>query len=141
MFARELAYRCPDKIRAVVMLGSPFSGDYKTNTNIRAFYEWIAGHDVDQPPFERHRGKPPVPALALWSRRDGICAPAAARGEAGETDKQAEVDTRHTGFAVDRQALSQMVREIRDFLTEIEGKPPFPFPQPNMKRGQTRRSA
>src|SRR5688500_14569466 len=27
MFARELACRCPDRIRAVVTLGSPFSGD------------------------------------------------------------------------------------------------------------------
>ena len=61
MFARELAYRCPEKIRAVVTLGSPFSGDYKTNTNIREFYERVAGHDVDLPPFERHHGKPPVP--------------------------------------------------------------------------------
>ena len=141
MFAREVAWRRPDLVRAVVTLGSPFSGDYKTNTNIRAFYEWIAGHDVDQPPFERHRGKPPVPALALWSRRDGICAPAAARGEVGEIDKQVEVDTRHTGFAVDRQVLGQVVREIRDFLTEIEGKPPFPFRAANMKRAKTRRSA
>ena len=51
MFARELAHRCPDKVRAVVTLGSPFSGDLKTNTNVREFYERIAGHDVNQPPF------------------------------------------------------------------------------------------
>ncbi len=124
MFARELAYRCPDKIRAVVTLGSPFSGNYKTNTNIREFYERIAGHDVDLPPFERHQGKPPVPMLAFWSRRDGIVAPAAARGAEGEADKAVEIDTLHMGFAVDRPALSRMVREIRLFLTEVEGKPP-----------------
>ncbi len=124
MFARELAYRCPDKIRAVVTLGSPFSGDYKTNTNIREFYERIAGHDVNVPPFERHQGKPPVPMLAFWSRRDGIVAPAAARGAVGEADKAVEIDTLHMGFAVDRPALSRMVREIGVFLTEVEGKPP-----------------
>jgi len=124
MFARELAYRCPEKIRAVVMLGSPFSGDYKTNTNIREFYEAIAGHDVNLPPFERHQGKPPVPMLAFWSRRDGIVAPAAARGAVGEADKAVEIDTLHMGFAVDRPALSRMVREIGIFLTEIEGKAP-----------------
>jgi hypothetical protein len=28
------------------------------------------------------------------------------------------------GFAVYRPALSQVVREIRDFLTEVEGKAP-----------------
>lgn len=124
MFARELAFRCPGKIRAVVTLGSPFSGDYKTNTNIRELYERIAGHDVDLPPFERHQGKPPVPMLAFWSRRDGIVAPAAARGAAGEADKAVEIDTLHMGFAVDRPALSRMVREIGIFLTEVEGEPP-----------------
>ena len=45
----------PDKMRAVVTLGSPFSGDLKTNTNIREFYERIAGHDVDLPPFRAAR--------------------------------------------------------------------------------------
>src|SRR5215210_5269609 len=65
LFARELACRHPGKVRAVVTLGSPFSGDLKTNTNVRELYERIAGHDVNQPPFERFAGKPPVPSLAL----------------------------------------------------------------------------
>ncbi|WP_118858223.1 alpha/beta fold hydrolase [Sphingomonas mesophila] len=122
MFARELAWRVPDKIRAVVTLGSPFSGDYKTNTNIREYYERIAGHDVNLPPFERHAGKPPVPMLAFWSRLDGIVAPAAARGAAGEVDKAVELTTRHAGFALDRGAMSRIVREIRIFLREVEGR-------------------
>ena len=107
LFAREMAYRCPDKIRAVATLGSPFAGDLKTNTNIREFYEQVAGHDVNLPPFERHQGKPDVPSIAFWSRRDGIVAPAAARGD-GEVDKSVEIDTLHMGFAVDRPALSRM---------------------------------
>ncbi|WP_309601545.1 alpha/beta hydrolase [Sphingomonas sp.] len=123
MFVREMAYRCPDRIRAVVTMGTPFSGDLKTNTNIREFYERIAGHDVNLPPFERHQGKLAVPSLSFWSRRDGIVAPAAARGD-GEVDKSVEIDTLHMGFAVDRPALSRMVREIAIFLTAIEGKAP-----------------
>jgi pimeloyl-ACP methyl ester carboxylesterase len=124
MFAREIACRVPERIRAVVTLGSPFSGNLKTNTNVREFYERIAGHDVDKPPFKRFGTKPPVPTLALWSRKDGIVAPSAARGQPGESDKAVEVDTHHMGFAVYRPALSQVVREIRDFLTEVEGKAP-----------------
>ncbi|MEO8548287.1 MAG: alpha/beta fold hydrolase [Sphingomicrobium sp.] len=124
LFARELAFRHPGKVRAVVTLGSPFSGDLKTNTNVCEFYERIAGHDVNQPPFERFVGKPPVPFLALWSRRDGIVAPSAARGLAHEVDKAVEIDTRHTGFAVDRPALSRVVVEIRNFLAEAEDRAP-----------------
>ena len=105
-------------------MGSPFSGDLKTNTNVREFYERIAGHDVNLPPFERILTKPPVPTLALWSRKDGIVAPSAARGRPEEVDKSVEIDTFHMGFAVYRPALSQVVREIREFLTEVEGKAP-----------------
>jgi hypothetical protein len=107
-----------------VTLGSPFSGDLKTNTNVREFYEWMAGHDVNLPPFPRIGGKPPVPTLALWSRKDGIVAPSAARGLAHEVDKAVEIDTHHMGFAVYRPALSKVVSEIRKFLTEQEGAPP-----------------
>ena len=124
LFAREFACRHPEKVRAVITLGTPFSGDLKTNTNVREFYEWIAGHDVNRPPFERINKKPPVPALALWSRKDGIVAPAAARGLAHESDKAVEIDTHHMGFAVYRPALSRVVAEIRQFLTEVEGRPP-----------------
>jgi len=124
MFARQLAHRCPDKVRAVVTLGSPFSGDLKTNTNVREIYERIAGHDVYEPPFPHLTGKPPVPTLALWSRRDGIVAPSAARGLPQEVDRAVEIDTHHVGFALYRPALSRVVAEIRNFLTEMEGHRP-----------------
>ena len=57
MFARELAFVAPDKVRAAVTLGSPFSGNLKTNTNVREYYERIAGHDVNQPPFPARHGQ------------------------------------------------------------------------------------
>ena len=75
-------------------------------------------------PSRYFSGKPPVPTLALWGRRDGIVAPSAARGLANEVDKAVEIDTHHMGFAVYRPALSRVVAEIRTFLTEMEGKPP-----------------
>ena len=124
MFARQLAHRCPEKIRAVVTLGSPFSGNLKTNTNVRELYERIAGHDVNEPPFETRNEKPPVPTLALWSRNDGIVAPSAARGQAHEVDKAVEVDSYHTGFAIHRPVMSRVIAEIRTFLTEVEGRAP-----------------
>ena len=121
LYARELARAHPEMVRGVVTLGSPFSGDLKTNTNVRAFYEWIAGHPVDQPPFPRVLAKPPVPTLALWSRRDGIVSVRAARGLEGERDKSVEIDTTHMGFAVSRAALAQINREIVKFLGEFPG--------------------
>jgi alpha/beta hydrolase fold len=121
MFARELAYLHPDKVRAVATLCSPFSGDYKTNTNVRELYERIAGHDVNEPPFPRSDGKPPVPTLAFWSRRDGIVAPRAARGLEGERDREVEIGCSHMAFGVSRMAGERIAREIDLFLRETEG--------------------
>jgi len=116
MFARQLAHRHPDKVRAVVTLCSPFSGDYKTNTNVRELYERIAGHDVDKPPFPRIKGKPPVPTLAFWSAKDGIVAIRAAKGLAGESDEAVEISCGHMAFSVSAKATRQVVREIDRFL-------------------------
>jgi hypothetical protein len=84
----------------------------------------MAGHDVNLPPFERFGHKPPVPTLALWSRRDGIVAPSAARGLRHEVDKAVEVDAGHTEFVVHRPVLSRIITEIREFLTAVEGQAP-----------------
>ena len=67
VFARELARAQPERVRAVVTLGSPFSGDPRLN-NVWRLYERVAGHPVDAPPIARICDKPPVPTLAIWSR-------------------------------------------------------------------------
>ena len=124
VFGRELARDVPQLIRAVVTLGSPFSGDPHMN-NVWRLYEWVAGHPVDDPPVLHHPEKPPVPHLALWSRKDGIVAPRAARGLDGERDKEVEIGCTHMAFGVSRTATQRVAREIATFLEEIEGKPPI----------------
>jgi len=118
VFARALALAHPDRVQAVVTLGSPFSGDPRAN-NVWKLYELIAGHPVDAPPIERNSAKPPVPTLALWSRNDGIIAPAAARGLAQESDRSVEMDCTHMGFGVSRRTATQVVREIDSFLKSV----------------------
>jgi hypothetical protein len=115
VFARELARAVPDKVRAVVTLGSPFSGDPRQN-NVWQLYERIAGHKVDEPPIPRITEKPPVPCLALWSRKDGIVAVRAARGLEGERDKEVEIGCSHMAFGISRRATRRVVREIDIFL-------------------------
>lgn len=115
MFARQLACRAPESVRAVVTLGSPFSGDPHLN-NVWRLYEWVAGHPVDAPPIDRNPAKPPVPTLAIWSRADGIVAPAAAKGLAEESDKAVEFKCNHMAFGVSRTTARQVVDEIKLFL-------------------------
>ena len=122
VFARELARQHPDRVRAVVTLGSPFSGDPKLN-NVWRLYEWVAGHPVDAPPIDRIPDKPPVPTLAIWSRADGIVAPAAARGLAQESDKAVEFKCNHMAFGVSRSTAKKVVTEVRQFLSEFPPRP------------------
>jgi pimeloyl-ACP methyl ester carboxylesterase len=119
LFARELARAYPDRVRAVVTLGSPFSGDPKQN-NVWRIYERIARHKVDDPPLPRITEKPPVPSLALWSRKDGLIAPRSARGLEGERDKAVELGCTHMAFGISARAAFDVVREVKNFLDEIE---------------------
>ncbi|HEV2594513.1 MAG TPA: alpha/beta hydrolase [Sphingomicrobium sp.] len=118
LFGREYARYHPDEVKAVVTLGSPFSGDPRQN-NVWPLYEKIAGHRVDDPPLPRITEKPPVPHLAIWSRRDGLIAPRAARGLDHERDKEVEIDCHHMAFAISRRAARDVVRAVREFLGEL----------------------
>jgi pimeloyl-ACP methyl ester carboxylesterase len=114
-----VAREVPELVRAVVTLGSPFSGDPHMN-NVWRLYEWVAGHKVDEPPVPHRPDKPPVPTLAIWSAKDGIIAKRAARGLDGERDAQVEIGCSHMAFGVSRKAARRAVREIARFLDEVE---------------------
>lgn len=118
VFARELARAHPHRVSAVVSLGSPFSGDPRMN-NVWRLYEWVAGHPVDHPPIPRICDKPPVPTLAIWSARDGIVAPRAARGLAHESDRAVELSCTHMAFGVSRRTAREVVREIDSFVKSV----------------------
>jgi pimeloyl-ACP methyl ester carboxylesterase len=115
VFARELAREVPQMVRAVVTLGSPFSGDPHMN-NVWRFYEWVAGHPVDDPPVTHRSAKPPVPTLAIWSTKDGIVAKRAARGLDGQRDAEIEIGCSHMAFGISRKATRRVVQEIDRFL-------------------------
>jgi pimeloyl-ACP methyl ester carboxylesterase len=115
IYAREAAKLRPDLVSKVVTLGSPFSGDRRSN-NAWRLYELVARHPVDRPPIETVlEDKPPVPTLAIWSRRDGVVAVCAARGEPGESDAQVELDCSHMGFAVSGRGIRAVVEAVKSF--------------------------
>ena len=116
LYARVVAQERPDLIARVITLGSPFAGDRRRNNNVWRLYEWVAGHPVNAPPIDSDpETKPPVPTLAIWSRRDGIVSPAGARGEPGQRDSELELRCTHMGFGVSGRAYPAIVKAIREF--------------------------
>ena len=105
MLAREYAKFAPHRVARVVTLGSPFSGDMRSN-NAWRLYEWVAGHKVDAPPVDTVLSeKPPVPTCAFWSANDGVVAPHSARGLPHESDNQVELDCTHMAFVARPEAI------------------------------------
>jgi pimeloyl-ACP methyl ester carboxylesterase len=118
VYARVLAQRHPDLVRLVMTLGTPFSGDRRAN-NAWRLYEALNGHPVDAPPLPDDPAmKPPVPTIALWSREDGVVAPAAARGLPHERDVAIEVPFRHFALASTRPAIARVVAELGEALAD-----------------------
>ncbi len=112
LYARVLAQRHPDLVELVMTLGSPFSGDRRAN-NAWRLYEAINDHKVDAPPVPDDPAiKPPVRTIALWSRKDGVIAPAAARGLPHERDGEIEVPFHHFALASTRPAIERVVTEL-----------------------------
>jgi alpha-beta hydrolase superfamily lysophospholipase len=113
LIARAYAHHAPDRVASVVTLGSPFSGDPRSN---RAWqiYELVADHKVDAPPLPVDRAaKPPVQTTAIWSARDGIISVEAARGEPHERDHDVEIRCGHFAMSSAPDALEAVLRVLQ----------------------------
>ena len=114
LIAREYAKHAPHKVAKVVTLGAPFSGDPRGN-NVWRLYELIARHKVDAPPLDCALAeKPPVETVAIWSRQDGIVAPACACGEAGESDRRIEIGCAHIEMMSAPEAIRAVLRALAE---------------------------
>lgn len=112
VFARELAKLHPEAVAKVITMGSPFSWDRRAN-NVWRIYEMITGHSVEEPPVVTDlSAKPPVETVALWSPRDGIVHPRAARGRPGERDRAIALRCSHLGFADSHECIRAVLREL-----------------------------
>jgi len=114
LVAREYAKRHPEKVAGVVTLGSPFSGNPRSNRAWR-LWEFAAKQKIEDSPFGHGLGdKPPVDTTAIWSARDGIIPPPAARGLEHERDREIEVNSCHFAMACAPSPLVALRRTLRE---------------------------
>jgi pimeloyl-ACP methyl ester carboxylesterase len=139
VYARELAKLMPDKVRAVITLGSPFAGPPKS-TNAWRVYELTSGRDI-----EREHGQfdlpaaPPLPTTSIYSRSDGIVAWQGSVQEPHHSQTEnIEVVASHIGLGLNPSAwwavadrLAQPEGAWRPFeRTGFYGLKSFIFPDP-----------
>jgi len=123
VFARELAKAFPEKVRAVITLGSPITGDQKLS-NARHLFSAIngkAGH-MDEKRFAKLAEPPPVPTTSIYSKTDGVVAwrGSVQKKDAGATlqVENIEVPASHFGMGVN----PIVVYAIADRLAQAEGE-------------------
>lgn len=116
LFARELARRNPEKVRSVIMLGSPI-GTPKA-TNAWRLFEAISDRDVDeQSIIERvERLRDPVdgvPMTAVYSLTDAVVSSDIARLPPGERVENVGVPASHLGMGFNPAILYLIADRLR----------------------------
>jgi len=123
IFARELAKLRPEKIRFVISMGSPHSGNPKASHATR-FYEYVSGHSAKNPPLQTKLSQaPPVPTTSIYSKTDGVVAwqnchqsRPVSRKKAAQTEN-IRVEGSHCGMGVNPSVLYI----VADRLSQKEG--------------------
>jgi alpha-beta hydrolase superfamily lysophospholipase len=118
VYAREIAKRCPDAVRQVVTLGTPFAALAHGNHAGTVFR--LLNRDKAHLPPEleaRIRECPPVPTTSIYSRSDGIVCWQGCVERRTAASESVEVDASHLGMGTHPQVL----RILADRLAQREG--------------------
>jgi pimeloyl-ACP methyl ester carboxylesterase len=120
IYARDLALRCPEMVRSVITLGSPFANDVRA-TNATRLYEALSGETVEHNSelTQAIAGDLPVPVTSIYSRTDGIVNWRTSLLRPSDTAENIEVHlASHIGLGVNAAALWA----VADRLAQAEGE-------------------
>lgn len=133
IYARELAKRVPEAVRAVVTLGSPFGGPARSTRAHRLFQRVNRDRPVLSMSAETLRQPPEVPTTSIYSRSDGIVAWQISLEADGAASESIRVPASHLGLGVNPWALYALADRLaqpegqwRPFRRQGLGRPFFP---------------
>jgi hypothetical protein len=118
IYAREIARRCPDAVRQVITLATPFAAVVQGNHAGTAFM-LLNGKRAELPDGieARLRAPLPVPTTSVYSRSDGIVSWRGCIGKRGACTESVEVSASHLGMVSHPEVLDVIV----DRLAQPEG--------------------
>jgi pimeloyl-ACP methyl ester carboxylesterase len=109
IYARELARGCPDDVRSVITLGSPFRGNHRASTAWKAWQllnrSTAAAAEVSQRALLRRAQPLTVPTTCIYSKSDGIVAWQCCTSVPAEHTENVEVRSSHLGYGHNVQTL------------------------------------
>jgi pimeloyl-ACP methyl ester carboxylesterase len=118
VFARELARRQPDKVRAVITLGSPFNVSPSANNVDSLFRRANPGFRPDLDCFARRIAPPPVPCVAIHSKSDGIVAWQCSQEESADNTENIEVFSSHFGMGFNPLVLREIAYKLKQLSAD-----------------------
>ena len=116
--AHALAVREPQRVRSVITLGSPLSGNPKASNAWRLF-EFVSGVRADDPRLRAQMSRSPrVPSTSILSKSDGIVAWPMSLVPHTEQSENIQVSASHLGMGANPAVLWA----IADRLAQAEGQ-------------------
>jgi alpha-beta hydrolase superfamily lysophospholipase len=113
VYAREIAKRCPDCVRQVITLGTPFASLRGAN-HAGTVYQ-LLNRDSSQltPELEaRLRECPPVPTTSIYSKTDGIVSWRGCIEKRTDRSESVEVTASHLGMGTHPEVLRVVVDRL-----------------------------
>jgi hypothetical protein len=121
MYARHMARRAPDMVRAVITLGSPFRtqpGDHSAVEHLWRISTVRSRPQVRRLVSDEEDVPLAVPSTAIYTRTDGIVNWRLCIESAGPQRESIEVRSSHSGMAVNPSVLYS----VADRLAQREGE-------------------
>ncbi|MDB5870904.1 MAG: hypothetical protein JWQ07_346 [Ramlibacter sp.] len=119
VYAREIAKRCPDRVRQVVTLGTPFGALGGANHAGAVYKLFKRDAEPLTPELEaRLRQCPPVPTTSIYSKTDGIVSWRGCIEKRTGRSESVEVAASHLGMGTHPEVL----RIVANRLAQPEGQ-------------------
>jgi len=118
VYAREIAKRCPEAVRQVITLGTPFAALAHGN-HAGTIFKLLNGERAHLPPEleARLREAPPVPTTSIYSKNDGIVCWRGCVQRRSALAESIEVEASHLGMI----SHPQVLRLVASRLSQPEG--------------------
>ena len=119
VYAREIAKRCPDSVRQVITLGTPFASLGEGNRAGTVYKLLNRDQSHLTPELEaRLRECPPVPTTSIFSKSDGIVSWRGCIEKKTVNSESVEVSASHLGMGTHPQVF----RIVANRLAQPEGR-------------------